>query len=95
MDRTNFPLPTLGPRLDQIKEDVYEGRGFAILRGLDVDSFSENELVVIYLGITSYVAKTRGKQNQRGDMLSTSAPFPHSTQAPSFPFLSSVGVLTR
>ena len=66
MDRTNFPLPTLGPRLDQIKEDVYEGRGFAILRGLDVDFFSEDEL-----GVTSYVAKTRGKQNQRGDMLST------------------------
>lgn len=65
----NFPLPTLGPRLEEIRDDVYEGRGFAILRGLDVDSFTEEDLVMVYLGITSYVAETRGKQNQRGDML--------------------------
>ena len=68
----NFPLPTLGPRLQEIREDVYEGRGFSILRGLDVDSYSEEDLVLVYLGITSYVAEARGKQNQRGDMLGMS-----------------------
>lgn len=46
-----------------------------------MDSFSEEELVVVYLGITSYVARTRGKQNQRGDMLSMFPSFPLSTQA--------------
>lgn len=82
-----FPLPTLGPRLEQIRDDVYEGRGFAILRGLDVDSFSEEELVVVYLGVTSYVAETRGKQNQRGDMLSMFSSYS--------PFSSVIDVLTR
>lgn len=68
----NFPLPTLGPRLQAIRGDVYEGRGFSILRGLDVDSYSEEDIVLVYLGTTSYVAETRGKQNQRGDMLGMS-----------------------
>jgi hypothetical protein len=78
VSKATFPLPALGLQLDRIRDDVYHGRGFAILRGLDVDSFSEKELVIVYLGITSYVAETRGKQNQRGDMLGA---FPDDTQA--------------
>ncbi|CAI4215290.1 unnamed protein product [Parascedosporium putredinis] len=66
---SNFPLPTLGPRLVEIRNDVYYGRGFAILRGLDVDSFDNDNGITVSLGITSYVAPTRGKQNQRGDMI--------------------------
>ncbi|SPN97377.1 related to TfdA family oxidoreductase [Cephalotrichum gorgonifer] len=64
-----FPLPTLGPQLERAKQDVYDGRGFVIIRGLDVDLFSDEDLVIVYLGVTSYIAEKRGKQNQRGDML--------------------------
>jgi len=65
----NFPLPSLSDKLQNIKEDVYEGKGFGILRGLDPDAWSVEDLTVIYLGISSYVAEKRGKQDQRGSVL--------------------------
>jgi hypothetical protein len=66
-----FPLPTLGVKLGNICTDVYEGRGFAILRGLDPDAYpSVEDLTVVYLGISSYIGNRRGKQDQLGSMLS-------------------------
>ncbi|EWG37341.1 hypothetical protein FVEG_00988 [Fusarium verticillioides 7600] len=35
VSRDNFPLPTLGPRLDRIRQDVHQGKGFGVIRGLD------------------------------------------------------------
>ncbi|GAB1317294.1 Taurine hydroxylase-like protein SAT17 like [Madurella fahalii] len=65
-----FPLPTLSARLSQVCSDVYEGRGFAIVRGLDPDAYpSIEDLTIVYLGISSYVGERRGKQDQRGSML--------------------------
>lgn len=52
------------------RNDVYEGRGFAIVRGLDPDVYALEDLTVVYLGISSYVGERRGKQDQRGSMLS-------------------------
>ncbi|KAK0615150.1 hypothetical protein B0T17DRAFT_610146 [Bombardia bombarda] len=64
-----FPLPKLGLTLSDICNDVYNGRGFSIIRGLDPDDYSLEDLTVIYLGISSYVGEMRGKQDQRGSML--------------------------
>jgi hypothetical protein len=66
----SFPLPSLQAKLQAIQDDVYDGRGFAILRGLDVNAYDDVDLVTVYLGLTSYVAEVRGKQNQKGHMLS-------------------------
>ncbi|MGI9382343.1 MAG: hypothetical protein ACR2PO_04255, partial [Methyloligellaceae bacterium] len=33
-DRDEFPLPGLGPRLAEVLEQVQNGRGFALVRGL-------------------------------------------------------------
>lgn len=49
--------------------DVYDGRGFGIVRGLDPDDYEIADLTTIYLGISSYIAQVRGKQDQRGSML--------------------------
>lgn len=70
VSRDTFPLPKLGVVLDKICSDVYEGRGFGIVRGLDPDAFSIEDLTVVYLGISSYIGERRGKQDQRGSMLS-------------------------
>ncbi|KAI1455336.1 Clavaminate synthase-like protein [Annulohypoxylon moriforme] len=67
--KATFPLPNLGIHLDQICQDVYHGRGFSIVRGLDPEAYSLEDLTIIYLGISSYVAERRGKQDQRGSML--------------------------
>jgi len=66
----NFPLPNLRHRLEDIRDDVYDGRGFAILRGLDVDSYSPVDLGIVSFGITSYVAEIRGKQDRNGEIIS-------------------------
>lgn len=66
----SFPLPTLGSRLTDICTQVYDGRGFAIVRGLDPDAYSAEDLTIVYLGISSYIGGRRGKQDQRGSMLS-------------------------
>jgi hypothetical protein len=77
----SFPLPCLGRQLRQIRNEIYRGRGFAVLRGLDVDAFNEIDLLIVYLCITSYVAEIRGKQNHRGSMLSMLALFARYRQA--------------
>ncbi|CAN8101592.1 unnamed protein product [Discula destructiva] len=64
-----FPLPVLSKKLSQIRSDVYKGRGFATIRGLDVDALGSVDLMIAYLGLTSYVAEKRGKQNRNGGML--------------------------
>jgi hypothetical protein len=49
--------------------DLYDGKGFGIVRGLNPDDYTLSDLTIVYLGITSYIAEVRGKQDQRGSML--------------------------
>lgn len=70
VSQSTFPLPLLGKQLTNVRNDVYEGRGFSIVRGLDPDAYTVEDLTVVYLGISSYIGERRGKQDQRGSMLS-------------------------
>ena len=45
-----------------------------IVRDLEPDSFSAEDFIIIYLGISTYIAEKRGKQDQRGSMLSKAYP---------------------
>ncbi|KAH7163070.1 hypothetical protein B0J13DRAFT_615672 [Dactylonectria estremocensis] len=69
VSRDNFPLPTLGPRLDQIRRDVHRGKGFGVIRGLDQQEHSVEDLTVLYLGIQSYIANRHGRQDKKGNMM--------------------------
>ncbi|EWZ91625.1 hypothetical protein BFJ68_g10267 [Fusarium oxysporum] len=69
VSRDNFPLPTLGPRLDRIRRDVHQGKGFGVIRGLDPQKYSVEDLTVLYLGIQSYIANRHGRQDRKGNML--------------------------
>ncbi|KAH8804578.1 hypothetical protein F5884DRAFT_418504 [Xylogone sp. PMI_703] len=55
-----FPLP---PRLKDllagISEEIHEGRGFGVLRGLDPQRFTPEENVIVFAGISSYVGERR------------------------------------
>lgn len=70
VNKATFPLPTLGSDLENLSSCVHEGRGFFVLRGLDPILFSKEDNVVLYLGVSSYIAERRGRQNQDGMMLS-------------------------
>ncbi|KAF4485695.1 hypothetical protein FAGAP_11453 [Fusarium agapanthi] len=69
VSRDNFPLPTLGPKLDRIRQDVHQGKGFGVIRGLDPQKYSVEDLTVLYLGIQSHIANRHGRQDRKGNML--------------------------
>jgi hypothetical protein len=57
-----FPLSEgLATRLRAITDRVYNDYGFYRLRGLDPASNTETENVILYAGITSYVADKRSR----------------------------------
>lgn len=66
--REEFPLPTLGPRLDEIRHELLEGRGFAVLRGLPVERYSMEQAAAIYWGLGAYFGKPVS-QNGDGHLL--------------------------
>lgn len=69
VNKTTFPLPHLGDRLRDLSLEIHTGRGFFILRGLDPVNFTREENVILYLGISSYVAEQRGRQNHEGSLI--------------------------
>ncbi|KJA19204.1 hypothetical protein HYPSUDRAFT_69375 [Hypholoma sublateritium FD-334 SS-4] len=65
-----FPLPTLGPVLRNLARELHHGRGFFVLRTIPVDSYSKSDNVLVYSGVSSYVAEVRGLQDKNGGVLS-------------------------
>lgn len=68
--RETFPLPTLSTKLENLALQLHFGSGFIILRGLDPNKYSSADNLLIYLGITSFIAEERGRQDSDGNMLS-------------------------
>jgi hypothetical protein len=64
----NFPLPSLGPELGRVRDDIVHGRGFTFLRGLPVADWTEAEAATAYWGIGTHVGRILS-QNVRGHML--------------------------
>ena len=48
---------------------IHEGRGFVVMRGLEPDRYSNMDNVLLYLGVTSYIAERRGMQDFDGRMI--------------------------
>lgn len=71
-----FYLPSLGRRLRQLGDEVYDGRGLVLLRGLQPDKFSQYDNVLMYKGVTSYIAPDVGVQGPEKDLLSWRLPLP-------------------
>ncbi|PNY20677.1 Uncharacterized protein TCAP_07321 [Tolypocladium capitatum] len=67
--RENFPLPNLGPKLNQLRRDIHEGRGFGLIRGLNPRKYPVEDLTMLHLGIQSHVANRQGRQDKKGNML--------------------------
>ena len=66
--REDFPLPTLGPVLDQLRNEVLNGRGFALLRGMPVEGRPMAESATAYWGVGTYFGSARS-QNALGHLL--------------------------
>ncbi|KAF9501195.1 Clavaminate synthase-like protein [Pleurotus eryngii] len=68
--RDTFPLPTLSPKLWELAQELYSGRGFFVLREIPVDKYTREELAIVYAGVSSHVGSARGKQDSTGAVLS-------------------------
>ena len=66
--RNEFLLPTLQSKIEKCVVEVEEGRGFAVFRGIPVDSYDLDTLRVIYWGIGAYFGNPIS-QNSKGQIL--------------------------
>ncbi|MEE8433768.1 MAG: TauD/TfdA family dioxygenase [bacterium] len=63
-----FPLPRFGPLLRELRDEVLNGRGFVVLRGLPVARYSAEERAAIFWGIGAHLGRARS-QNGKGHLL--------------------------
>ena len=68
LERHKFPLPTLGPVLQSLKDEVVNGRGFVLIRGLPVVEMSRREIALAFWGIGLHLGRPVS-QNMAGHML--------------------------
>jgi hypothetical protein len=66
--RADFPLPNLAPALDELREQVLNGRGFVLIRGLPVEGKPIADSAAAYWGIGTYFGQARS-QNAMGHLL--------------------------
>ncbi len=70
VDENNFKLPLTGLYLKQVADELENGRGFILLRGLPVESYSLEEVRTIYWGLGSYLGKGVA-QNNKGHLIAS------------------------
>ncbi|KAF8629559.1 hypothetical protein AX15_003391 [Amanita polypyramis BW_CC] len=61
---STFPLPTLGPALRGLSNELHNGRGFFVIRTIPVDNYSREDNILLYTGVSSYVGELRGIQDK-------------------------------
>ncbi|NQV54577.1 MAG: TauD/TfdA family dioxygenase [Rhodospirillales bacterium] len=66
--REDFPLPSLSDELLWVREQLQDGRGFAMLRGFPVSDYTKDQLRLIYWGVGQHVG-TPLAQSRHGDVL--------------------------
>jgi len=66
--KCDFPLPTLGPRLHRILDDLLNRRGFALLRSLPVERWSKRQTATAFFGLGTHLGSAR-PQNAQGHVL--------------------------
>ena len=64
----DFPLPTLASRLNELSDTLLNGRGFEVLRGLPVQTYSQETAATIFCGIGAHLGRARS-QNAAGHIL--------------------------
>jgi hypothetical protein len=74
VSKETFPLDKLAVKLDVVRKDIYTGRGFGLVRGLQVGKFTLEDMTVVYLGIQVHIGNKIGRQDKKGNMLGMAYP---------------------
>ena len=68
IQREHFPLTVMRARLEQAVTEMYDGRGFVVLRGLPVHRYRDDDVGLIFWGFGRYMGAPL-YQNPQGDLL--------------------------
>jgi len=68
INRRSFPLDGLARSLAEIRDEVEDGRGFVLVRGLPVERYTQEEAQLVFWGLGTYFGEAVG-QNTMGDVL--------------------------
>ncbi len=66
--REDFPLPNLGPTLAGLRDELVDGRGFTLIRGLPVAAWGQKASAIAYWGMGRHLGEPI-TQNPLGHML--------------------------
>ena len=66
--RAQFPLPKLGRRMKLLLNELLDGRGFVLIRGLPINRYDRESAARAYWGLGAWLGSPRS-QNARGDLL--------------------------
>jgi hypothetical protein len=68
LTKTNFPLQVFDQLVPEIQDRLENGRGIVVLRGLPAESYSKDDLRLMYWGMGLYLG-TAVSQSSKGDLL--------------------------
>ncbi|KAJ5340419.1 hypothetical protein N7541_009543 [Penicillium brevicompactum] len=68
ISKQNFPLPNLSVRLEELRKDLIDGKGFFLFRGLPVREWDLQKCATAYMGLGTYLGYFVS-QNGRGHVL--------------------------
>ena len=68
MTRDDFPIPRLARSLAEVAEELENGRGLVLLRGVPVSRYTEDELRILYWGLGLHLGTPR-YQNGNGELI--------------------------
>jgi hypothetical protein len=68
IDPADIVLPTLGPRLENVADDIINGRGLALIRGVPIERYTRLQAGIAFWCIGSFVG-TPVSQNAKGHLL--------------------------
>lgn len=68
LTKENFPLQALRPTFDRVLEELENGLGFFVVRGLPAEKYTKDDMRLMYWGIGLHIG-TAVTQSSRGDML--------------------------
>ena len=66
--KSDFPLPTLGPALAEIVDELEFGRGIVLLRGFPVDRYGYEDIRRMYWGLGTHLGSFES-QNIKGELM--------------------------
>jgi len=66
--KAEFPLPSIGHELETALDDLENGNGFRIIRGIPLDAYSDEEAEILFWGLMMHIGQPMS-QNAAGHLL--------------------------